>query len=101
MIIYISGPMSAHQKTDWNFPQFNEAARKLRAAGYGVLNPADHGADPEWTWEMYLRLDLQDLLGADGVATIEGWESSRGASLEVTVARALGLKVAPLADWLA
>ena len=49
----------------------------------------------------YLRADLRALIrSADGVATLPGWQESRGASLEVHVAKALSIPVKPLDAWL-
>ncbi|MBT9158943.1 MAG: hypothetical protein DDT26_00192 [Dehalococcoidia bacterium] len=39
MRIYISGPMTGLH--DLNFPAFRDAAAKLRAIGYEVVNPAE------------------------------------------------------------
>lgn len=39
-------------------------------------------------------------LHADGVATLPGWENSKGAQAEVALARALNLKVAPVEGFL-
>jgi hypothetical protein len=37
--VYIAGPMTG--KEFFNFPAFDKAAEKLRAAGYDPINPAD------------------------------------------------------------
>lgn len=83
----------------WNFPAFNEAARVLRAAGFEVENPAEKGIHDGWSWEDYLRYDLKKMLDCDGVATLDGWVASRGAWLEVSTARALGMSVRTVAEW--
>lgn len=83
----------------FNFPAFNDAARLLMKAGYEVVNPADNGVVEGWNWADYLRLDLKLMLDCDAVATLDGWVDSRGAWLEVSTARALGMSVRPVADW--
>lgn len=98
MRIYCSGPMTGYP--GWNVPAFNEAERLLRAAGFDVENPARRGVELG-TWEEYLRHDLKLLLDCDAVATLDGWVDSRGAWLEVSTARALGMSVRPVADWCA
>lgn len=96
--IYISGPMSGYE--DWNFKAFNEAAIKLRSAGYPTINPADFGANPNDTWESCLKRDIAVLVHCETVVTLDGWEKSRGASLEVYVAKALGIPVVSISDLL-
>lgn len=99
MKLYVSGPMTGHP--EHNFPAFRAAAAQLRAAGYAVLDPSDKGIIPGFEWEDYLRLDIKQMLDCDGVATLPGWIYSRGASLEVHVARALSMKAFPVEHWLA
>ena len=95
MRVYISGPMTGY--SDHNYPAFNAAEDALRLLGHEPLNPARHPAQDSWVG--YLRLDLADVLIADGVALLPGWEASRGAVLEVHVAHALGVPTLPIAAW--
>jgi len=97
MKIYISGPMTGYP--GFNIPAFKDAERALRALGHEVLNPARQGADPAKTWADYLRADLLDVVAADAVALLPGWEASRGARLEVHVAHALGMTTLPIERW--
>lgn len=97
MKVYISGPMTGYP--GYNYPAFHAAENELRSRGYDTLNPARHPAQESWV--DYLRLDLVDVLAADGLALLPGWEASRGAQLEVHVAHALGMRVLPLNAWLA
>lgn len=99
MRIYCSGPMTSYPLC--NFPAFNEAERVLVAAGFEVVNPARLGEHETWVWADYLKRDLAAMFECDAVATLEGWVDSRGAWLEVSTARALGMSVRPVADWLA
>lgn len=96
-VLYVSGPMSG--RDDYNFPAFDRAAMRLRSAGYRVLNPADFGADPRHTWADCLSRDLLVLGQAGGVATLDGWEGSRGATLEVEFARKAGIPVKSYEEW--
>lgn len=97
MAIYISGPMTGYP--DHNFPAFESAANRLRLIGHDVVSP--HELDPSTNkqWADYLRADLLAMLErCDAVATLHGWEKSRGATLEVHVATALGMRVESV-DW--
>lgn len=92
MKVYISGPMTGYP--EFNYPAFATAEAKLVAAGHDPLNPARHPKCE--TWADYLRLDLADVLVADAIALLPGWEASRGARLEVHVAHALGMTTVPI-----
>lgn len=85
---------------EFNFPAFNDAAERLRKAGFDVENPADKGIIEGWEWSDYLKYDLKKMIDCDGVATIGEWWFSRGATLEVNVARRLEMPVLDLQTWL-
>lgn len=87
--IYLAGPMTGIE--GFNFPAFHERADALEARGYDVVNPADHGDSESWGY--YIRKDLALLLECDAVAVLPGWQGSKGASLEVHVARTLEMPV--------
>jgi hypothetical protein len=98
MVYYLSGPMTGIP--DHNFPAFHEAAAKLRAQGLAVVSPAELDlADPKPTvgetypWDYYLRRDLRELTRCDAVAVLPGWTRSKGAQLEVHVAKELGMPI--------
>lgn len=96
--LYVAGPMTG--LPEYNVPAFFAAEERLTEAGFTVLNPARHGVDPAKTWADYMRLGLRDVLDADGVALLPGWQSSKGALLEADVADRLGMHLKPVEDWL-
>ena len=113
MKVYVAGPMRGIP--EFNFPAFNEAAAKLRAAGHEVFNPAErdnerHGTDISkgnvtgdetlaaaqhgFNLREALAADLKYICeSADAVYLLPGWENSKGACAEMQTAVALGLKV--------
>lgn len=96
--IYISGPMTGY--ANLNRDAFDRARDSLTSQGVHAVSPADivpPSKTPEWS--DYLRADIAALVTCDGVATLPGWESSRGAQLEVHVAHALGMTVLPIHLW--
>ncbi len=97
MKLYIAGPMTGIEHM--NFPAFMEAEKKLQAMGFETMNPARHGAG-EGTWSDYMRRDITDLLTCDGVATLNSWNESKGATLEVQIAETLEMPVAHISEWL-
>ncbi|WP_282366529.1 DUF4406 domain-containing protein [Pseudomonas sp. PS02290] len=95
--IYLSGPMTG--LPDLNFPAFHAMAKRLRAVGHAVVNPAelDH---PTKEWSECLRRDIVALVACHSVATLAGWEHSKGARLEVLIADRLGMEVGSALDLL-
>ena len=96
--IYIAGPMTGYE--DWNFPAFFEAERQLLELGYEVINPAHNDGSTyeealasansgKHSWGWYMRRDLKHVLGVDMVCLLPDWKTSKGALLEVEVAKAL------------
>ena len=98
MRLYLAGPMTG--LPDYNYPAFFAAADILRQAGYTLLNPADIGLHPTWTWDDYMRVGLATLTHqADAVAVLPGWEHSRGARIEVRTAHRFHLPVHTAYTW--
>ena len=96
--LYISGPMSGLPLC--NYPAFHAAERMLNDAGFEVVNPAGSTVKDAHYTDL-LRQDLVDLVHCHGVATLPGWERSRGASHEVKTAELLLMPVLALPVWLA
>ncbi len=93
--VYLAGPMSS--LPDFNYPAFHRAAALLRRQLFTVINPAENPRE-SGTWVEYMRDSLVMLSRADAVATLEGWWNSKGAILEVHVARQLGMPVVAVQD---
>ena len=118
MKIYLSGPMTG--LPEYNYPAFHKAARALRAVGYRVVNPAElhpHSRLRRWiaamlamlnltpattlpTWDEYMREALRGLLGCEAIVLLPGWEHSRGARCEVSLATELGMRRRTVAEAL-
>lgn len=81
-----------------NIQAFIVASNKLHQAGFEAVNPAPY-AMISWTWADYLKRDIPLLLECDGVATLDDWQCSKGASLEVHIAQQLGMPVKPVRVW--
>lgn len=98
MKLYIAGPMTG--LPEFNYPAFNAAAKALAEVGYETLNPVDNVPDVEKpTWLDFMRMSLVQISQADGLAVLPGWQDSRGADIEVTLANDLGLPVRMVRDW--
>ncbi len=88
MRVYISGPMTGCP--NFNYPVFFAAAEILRTKDLEPINPAE-GAPTGETWEGYMRRAVCLLTQADEICLLPGWELSRGALLELDIARALNM----------
>ena len=103
MRAYIAGPISGIP--EGNRPAFHEAATALRKSGVEVVSPvemdeadgfsAEEASEPAGSrkWQELLGRDLRIVLDVDAVVVLPGWEASRGAALEVHVARELGKRI--------
>lgn len=94
-VAYVSGPMTGYP--DANRPAFEAAEELLRQRfGCEVLNPA------RWpdglSWQQYMRLDVAMLRRASVVVVLPGWQQSRGAMIEVELARMHGTPVVEVGD---
>lgn len=108
---YLTGPMS--NIPGFNFPAFDDAAARLRAIGYDLIVPSEQDspemqakarASPDGnmatltsamtnheTWGDVLSRDVKLVADrVDGLILMDGWQTSRGAKLEVFVALLTG-----------
>ena len=89
-LAYISGKITGLSEFEYTM-HFARAEERLRAKGYGVINPIKLPRD--LTYEQYMKLDIMDLLNCDVIYMLDGWSVSPGARLEYFLARAIGLEI--------
>jgi hypothetical protein len=107
--VCINGPMTGQPLH--NVPAFEAEAIRLRAAGYTVLSPHElpgrqqalnelakrgpidlaHRLTP--VYKEMLRAFCQQVLEADALQLLPGWEDSTGAIVGLNLALAVGIKV--------
>lgn len=97
--VYLSGPMSG--LPEFNYPAFNAAAARLRALGYRVENPAENPEPPCGSWAGYMRFAVRQVALCGVIVLLPGWRESRGAMVEVFLAKVLGLEVFDFSDFIA
>ena len=91
MRLFVSGPVTGVPYG--NRRAFEDARTALEDIGYRVVLPHDVVRDPGCPWRDAMRRTIAAMCLCDAVVTLEGWELSKGASLEVKLARALGIPV--------
>lgn len=111
--LYVAGPMTGLPR--YNYDAFEAATVALRDAGYLVYSPHEldanldlRGFDPDvpgsfTTDHRYtaMRADLDIVVNlATGIAVLDGWQDSKGATLEVAVAKAIGKPVGQVEEWI-
>lgn len=92
--VYISGPMTGIP--DLNFPAFFQAADKLAALGYEVVNPVTLNPDPNISWAECMRVDIAALMTCNSIYMLGGWQDSKGARLEYEIAANLDFEILEL-----
>lgn len=102
-MIYISGPIAAstEEGRERNKKRFYEVDLKLQDQGMITVNPLnvpacekeDCGDADGHTWHCWLRYDLKALLECDSIYMMRNWRQSKGATLELHVAEAIGMEV--------
>lgn len=116
-ILYIAGPITGVGGYESLFTRADEV---LRFTGYETRNPAKCAPlrtplekakpysrfapgrrPPEPSWHDYMRQCLRTIARVDGVALLDGWEDSRGASWEHRIAtEVLAIPCLTVAEWL-
>ena len=106
--IYVCGPMAGYP--DLNRRAFDEAASLIESRGDRAIVPHDVGvrehdgpcpavydgqpaAQGDHDGGCYLRADLAQMVYADAVHVLPGWSRSRGAQIEVLIARLLRIPI--------
>jgi hypothetical protein len=103
--VYLAGPMRGYPL--YNFPAFDDAARRLRSVGIEVLSPAEHDRETGfnekednlvealtasgYSLKTAILWDLATIADVDAVIALPGWTGSAGAKLEKCFADFLGV----------
>lgn len=105
--VFICGPMTG--LPDFNYPSFHEAGEYLEEHGFEIRSGAHRvnafketiPVDPPSTEETephehYMRRSIYQLIQCDLIYLLDGWADSKGARLEVKIAKSIGLKTLEL-----
>lgn len=116
-MIYIAGPVTGYE--DDNRPAFEEARERIIAAGAPRYETFEELVEGYWepterdnislphdvvplnaSWTEAMRQCIRELTRADTLVYLPGSQDSRGARLEMKVARELGIPVYGLEQYL-
>jgi hypothetical protein len=93
---YLSGAISYQA----NFKYYSKSYEdKLRYWGItDIFNPDETEWPENVKWETCLKYNLKIIVDCDVLVLLPNWKKSRGAKLEVHVAKALGIRVIEFND---
>lgn len=72
---------------------FQIAQNKIATNWRVVLNPFDNGLGDDASWEDHMRADIKMLMECDAMYVVNDISNSKGAKIELNLARALGITV--------
>lgn len=90
--VYISGKITG-EDIHRVIKKFHNAARKLRLLGFEPISPLDNGLPFPAAWEDHMGEDVKLLLKSDAIYLLPDYGNSKGAQLELVIAKTLGMPV--------
>lgn len=89
--IYISGKITGIE--DMAMELFEMAENQIRQYGHIPVNPMKLNHNHDQTWKSYMKEDLKALHSCDAIFALPNHTDSRGAKIEIAVAKSKGLPV--------
>jgi hypothetical protein len=93
---YLSGAITRQVNFKDYFKNYEDELRHWGITD--IFNPAEIEWPENVRWEMCMKYDLKILVDCDVLVLLPNWKNSRGAKLEVHVAKALGIRVIEFND---
>ncbi len=101
--IYIAGAYTADTREgeDVNIYEAAKVAMYYIHQGWSVFCPhtmtsiidREFNQNKEVTWEKWMEIDIYWLVKCDAIHMVSGWQNSKGACMEHTIAKALGKEI--------
>lgn len=89
---YIAGGIGHPPKGDYK-ERFAQGKIEVEVLGYTPVSPLDLPHQHDGEWSSYMREDITALLSCSHVYALRNWQQSRGATLEIELARQLGIEI--------
>jgi hypothetical protein len=89
---YIAGPVSGLDEKEYR-ASFRKAEIAVAIMGYEPVNPVELPHNHDKTWLSCMREAITEMMKCDMVYVHGDWEQSRGASIEVQLAKDLGIPI--------
>lgn len=90
--IYIAGKVTGRSLIAATH-QFGTAEQKLKEAGYTPINPLKVVGTFNITWDLAMRKCITALMSADAVLMLHGYLDSKGACIEMELAKKLNIPI--------
>lgn len=105
-VLYVAGKYlddyenPTREGTDANIALAEQYSIELVKKGYAVITPHKNTAGYERyedgktiTWQTWLKMDLEIIGRCDAIYMLPNWEISKGAKMELALAKELGLAI--------
>jgi hypothetical protein len=95
---YLSGAITSQPDFKKYFSKYEEELKYLGISD--IFNPAATEWPKNVKWETCLKYDLKILVDCDCIILLPNWRLSRGAQLEIHVAKKLGIRIVEFNDFI-
>lgn len=89
--IYLSGKISGLPICE-AIKNFESAENQLKGFA-NIVNPMRLRHDHDKSWQSYMKKDIRALIDCDAIAMLPNYESSKGALIELNLAKSLGFEI--------
>lgn len=89
---YIAGPITGIPENEYK-TNFKAAKNMVHSLGFDPVSPIELQHVHDNTWEAFMKVDLRAMLTCQAIYMLEGWEASKGATIEWQLATILKMQI--------